>query len=266
MNNVYKEQRSWFRRLGFMFAVVGVLALTSCSSVNSFLKAKPTTSTGFLAPRKSMNPHPGETPFHYAGHSKSWEIHERANSKRRLYIAPVDTSRLRRIQRSFARASYKVTGKERPIEEMANQVRLEFAQAFVDSVAPAYVLTDRPGNDSVTLELSLIELDPTSVSGNAARKVAGYFVSPLVTVASYGTTAGSIAIEGKVVCSDTQEVVFQFADREGDRLSLFSVKDFQPYGFIDEIIEEWADQFESFCRTPTYQEIRDSSWFTLNPF
>ena len=241
------------------------LTLTSCSSTNSFLKARPARPAGFLAKPKTMTPHPTESPFHYAGHSKSWEVHERARSKTQIYIAPVDTSRLRGIQRALARTSYSVRGQERPVDELANLIRLEFGQAFVDSPSPTYQVVAAPGPETVTLELALIELDPTSVGGNAVKKIGSYLVSPLVTVATYGTTAGSIAIEGKIVCSDTGEIVFQFADREGDRLSLFSVKDFEPYGFIEEIIREWAGQFEIFCRTPAQRAVGDTSWFTLNP-
>ena len=251
-------------RRWFVLVVIALMG-ASCSTTNSYLKAKPARPAGFLAKPKTMNPHPTESPFHYAAHSKSWEVHERARSKHQIYIAPVDTSRLRGIQRTLARTSYSVRGQERPVEELANRIRLEFAQAFVDTPRPSYSVVAAPGPDSVTLELSLIELDPTSVGGNAAKKIGSYLLTPLVSVVSYGTTAGAIAIEGKIVCSDTGEIVFQFADREGDRMSLFSVKDFEPYGFIEEIIHEWATQFEVFSRTPAQRAVGDSSWFTLNP-
>ncbi len=249
----------------FAMGVVALM-LASCSSSDGFLKARPARPAGFLAKPKTMTPHPTESPFHYAAHSKSWEVHERARSKTQIYIAPVDTSRLRGIQRTLARTSYSVLGQERPVGELANRIRLEFGQAYVESPRPTYEVVAAPGPQSVTLELALIELDPTSVGGNAAKKIGSYLLSPLVTLVSYGTTAGAIAIEGKIVCSDTGQIVFQFADREADRLSLFSVKDFEPYGFIEEIISEWAEQFELFSRTPAQREVGDSSWFTLNPF
>lgn len=253
------------RLLWLLLVLVPALFSGACSSASQFLKARPAEPAGFLQKRNQMNPHPGESPFHYAAHSRSWEAHERANSKREIYVAPVDISKLRKIQHKIARASYTMTGRDRPVDEMANQLRLEFAQAFIESDDAIYEVVEAPGADSVTLELSLIELDPTSVSGNAARKVGSYLFSPLVTVASFGTTAGTIAIEGRVRNSDTGEVVFHFADREADRLTLFSVNDFMPYGFIDDIIKEWAGQFEKFTRTPPGEEVKDTSFFTLNP-
>jgi len=266
MSELKRSGRSSISRLVSWISMTMVaLPLMSCSTVSGVFKAGPARPTGFLANPKMMTPHPTESPFHYSAHSKSWEVHERARSKTQIYIAPVDTSRLRRIQRALARTSYSVRGQERPVSELAELIRLEFAQAFVESSSPTYQVVGVPGPESVTLELALVELDPTSVGGNAAKKLGTYFFSPLVTVASYGTTAGSIAIEGKIVCSDTNEIVFQFADREADRLSLFSVKDFEPYGFIEEIISEWAEQFEIFSRTPAQRAVGDSSWFTLNP-
>lgn len=246
-------------------AGIFLLLLTSCSTTNHLLKAWPAEPSGFLEPSATMNPHPSDSPFHLAVHSTSWEVHERARSKKEIYIAPVDISRLRGIQSTIARTTYSVTGWDRPVEEMANEIRLEFAQAFIDSSAPVYRVVAQPGPDSVTLDLALVELDPTSVTGNAVRKVGSYLLGPLLTVATFGTTAGSIAIEGKVLCSDTNDVVFQFADREGDQLSVFSMKDFEHYGFIEKIIKEWAEQFEVLTRTPPQQKIQDSSWFTLNP-
>lgn len=265
MNKPKQTERKPVFSLRLLLAAV-TLMLGSCSSDDDFLKARPARPAGFLSNPTKMNPHPIESPFHYAAHSKSWQVHERARSKAQIYIAPVDTSRLRGIQHGLARTSYNVRGQERPVAELARRTRLEFAQAFVDSPSPSYEVVGAPGPDSVTLELALIELDPTSVGGNAAKKIGTYLLSPLVSVASYGTTSGSIAIEGKIVCSDTGEIVFQFADREADRLSLFSVKDFEPYGHIEDIISEWAKQFELFSRTPAQHEVGDSSWFTLNPF
>lgn len=248
-----------------LLALAMVVVLGSCSTSKGLFKARPANQSGFLASPKHMNPHPTESPFHHAAHSKSWEVHERAASKSEVYIAPVEVRRLRGIQQVIARTSHSVRRSDRPVDEIAARIRLEFAQAFVDSEKASYRIAQAPSSDSVTLEISLIELDPTSVGGNTARKVGSVLLSPLVTVATYGSTAGSIAIEGKIVCSDTGEVVFQFADREGDKLSLFSVKDFQPYGFIDEIIKEWASQFEEITRTPPHQEVDDVDWFTLNP-
>ena len=118
----------------------------------------------------------------------------------------------------------------------------------------------------MSLELALVELDPTSVSGNTARTLGNYFLTPLIGFASYGRTAGTIAIEGRLVNSATGDVVFQFADREADQFAVLPVKNYQSYGFIDNIIETWARQFEEFTRTPTRTSMDDTLGFTLNPF
>jgi hypothetical protein len=250
---------------GLVLPLTG-LFLGACSSGGGFLKAKPARPAGFLAHPKEMNEHPAETPFHYAAHSKSVEAHQRAAAKTQLYVAPVETSQLRRIQKTLTRATYRMTRRERPVDELANQLRIEFAQAFVESPLRRYRVVARPSEKTLSLELALVELDPTSVTGNTARTLGNYFLTPLVGLASYGRTAGSIAIEGRLVNSETEEVVFQFADRESDQFTVFSVKNYQAYGFIDSIIETWARQFEEFTRTPINRELDDTSGFTLNPF
>lgn len=254
------------RRFPLLFLLACLLPLGACSSPKNWMKAKPARPAGFLMNPEQMQPHPTETPFHYAAHSKSREVHARAAKKSEIYVAPVDTRGLRRIQRTWTRTTYSVTRRERPVEELANQMRLEFSQAFIDSDQPRYRVVRKPGENSVSLELALVELDPTSVTGNAAKTLGNYFLTPLVGLATYGRTAGAIAIEGRLVNSVTGEVVFQFADREGDKFTLFSVKNYTAYGFIDEIIEDWAEQFELFTRTRTVESVHDSWGFTLNPF
>ena len=242
------------------------LAMGACSTADRFLKAKPAQPAGFLVHPAEMNPHPGKTPFHYAAHSKSREVHDRAATKSQIYIAPVDTRGLRPIRKTLTKATHQVARWQRPAEDIARQIRLEFAQAFADSGNPRYQLAPAPNLNSLSLELALIELDPTSVTGNTARTLGNYFLTPLIGLASFGRTAGSIAIEGKLVNSATGEVVFQFADREADQYAVVSVKNYQQYGFIDQIIANWAKQFEEFTRTPTDRSVNDTWGFTLNPF
>ena len=242
------------------------LAMGACSTTEKFLKAEPAQPAGFLVHPSEMNRHPGKTPFHYAAHSKSPEAHDRAATKSQIYIAPVDTRGLRPIRKTLTKATHQVARWQRPAGEIANQIRLEFARAFLESGNPRYQVAPAPNQSSLSLELALIELDPTSVTGNTARTLGNYFLTPLIGLASFGRTAGSIAIEGKLVNSATGEVVFQFADREADQFAVVSVKNFQQYGFIDEIIATWARQFEEFTRTPTHRRVDDTWGFTLNPF
>lgn len=136
--------------------------------------------------------------------------------------------------------------------------------AFRRSPQPYYQLAGRPGNDTLTLQLALVELQPTSPKGNAAMTVLKFAVTP---VAALGRifTKGTIAIEGKVVLSETGRAFFQFADNEQDKLTFLSTRDYQPYGHAVNTMRDWAVQFETMTRTPKGMRVGDSSVITLRP-
>ena len=48
-------------------------------------------------------------------------------------------------------------------------------------------------------------------------------------------------------------VIFQFADREKDKITLWSLRDFRPYRHSLVAIDEWARQFEKLTRTPNWE-------------
>ena len=77
---------------------------------------------------------------------------------------------------------------------------------------------------------------------------------------------GNIAIEGKVTLSDTGLPVLQFADNEKDKVTLYTARDFQPYGHALVAMDEWAAQFEEFTRTFSDHMVEESSFITLKPW
>ena len=79
-------------------------------------------------------------------------------------------------------------------------------------------------------------------------------------------TKGNIAIEGKVSVSSSGDPVFQFSDNEKDKMTWYSMRDFQPYSHAAVSIREWAEQFETFTRTTPDTRVKESPFFTLSPW
>ena len=151
------------------------------------------------------------------------------------------------------------------MEQLAGELRNAFVTAFQQNPAAHYRVVDKPTANSISLELCLVELNPTSVTGNVAKKAATFVVGPAAGLAGRWTK-GSVAIEGKLVDSPTGWMLFQFADREQDKMTFWTLRDFKPYGHCRVTFQEWADQFEKLTRTPQWREnIKDASIFTLNP-
>jgi hypothetical protein len=185
--------------------------------------------------------------------------------KRRIYIAPVSLAYLQPVTKDLALMEMEAGVTERDEMEMARELRKRFAVAFLKSPTPRYRIAREPGPDTVTLELAITQLSPTSISGNVVKTASKFFIGPLSGV--FGIFAkGNIAIEGKVTLSDTGVPVLQFADNEKDKVTFYTARDFQPYGHALVAMDEWAEQFEEFTRTFSDHMVEESSFITLKPW
>lgn len=147
---------------------------------------------------------------------------------------------------------------------MAQQLRRDFAGAFGEVPPGRYYVSSRPNPRSVTLELALVELNPTSAKGNAVKTAAKFFIGPLAGLGGF-FTKGNVAIEGKVRDSSTGALVCEFTDNEADRMTWYTLRDFRPYGHAEHAMKEWAAQFEEFTRATRGEKVKDTTFFTLNP-
>ncbi|MDB6007356.1 MAG: hypothetical protein JWR15_4343, partial [Prosthecobacter sp.] len=185
-------------------------------------------------------------------------------AKRKLYIAPVTLDHLRPVNRALASGEVAWGGIQRRQLEIATRLREEFVAAFHRSPSPLYHLVNQPGKDTLTLQLAVIELNPTSPKGNAMVTVLKFVVTPVIGLAAY-FTKGNMAIEGKVVDSASGRAFFQFADNESDKLTFINVRDYQPYGHAVNTIHHWAVQYEQMTRSPRGWKVKDSGSITLRP-
>ena len=60
--------------------------------------------------------------------------------------------------------------------------------------------------------------------------------------------------------------IFEFKDRESDKNSAFTVKDFQRFAHARVAIDDWADQFAELITTNIEHQVEDSFPFSINPF
>ncbi|MEZ4753363.1 MAG: DUF3313 family protein [Bdellovibrionota bacterium] len=123
-----------------------------------------------------------------------------------------------------------------------------------------FQLTEEPGSDTFVLELAIADVEPTNPVLNATSTVLG-FVVPGGGLLSH-VHSGSIAIEGIIRDGATGDILVEFKDRESDKNSAFSVKDYQRYGHAREAIEDWSDQLAEIFSTPLDHTVEDSVPFT----
>lgn len=240
-------------------------SLCSCQTTNRLLHAKPAALSPFIEQHHEMQPARGRVPFNRVWRNFDRDAQWRVAQKTEIYIAPVTLRYLLPVKQAFVRkeiANGLVTRNEAGV---AQQLRAKFADAFIHSHSPRYRLVTKPGAKSVTLELAIVELNPTSAKGNAVKTAAKFVVGPLAGLGGI-FTKGNIAIEGRVRNTATGELIFQFADNEADKMTFYSVRDFKPYGHAVVAMDEWAAQFEEFTRTMPDHRVKESKFFTLMPW
>jgi hypothetical protein len=244
----------------FLLLLPGML-LCSCSATNHLLKARPCKLSPFFEHANDAVNTKGKLPFQKVWVTKDSETLAAGRTVTKLYIAPVSLDHLRPIKKVMARQEAR-WGTERREAQMAIRLREEFERAFLESPAPVYQLADKPGKDTLTLQLAITDLNPTSPRGNLVLTVAKFAVTPL---AGFGRlfTSGNMAIEGKLTVPGGQNVFFEFADNEADKLTFLNARDLLPYGHAEHSMRDWAVQFEQMTRKEKGLRLKDSSAVTL---
>lgn len=226
------------------------------------LKASPAPLSDFVEHPDALAPNPGRAPFNRVWRNPSAQAWQRVRNFDRIAVLPVNVDYLRRRAGAFGPKNGPVE-QGRPIPAFAGYMQTRFEKAFARG--GVYQVVRSGGPRTLTLELALVELNPSNAAGNVIKTGADVFVPGAGLVGS-AFTRGSVAIEGKLRNGETGEVLYEFADREQDKTSLISFRDYSPYAHSRAAVNDWAREIEQISRTPRNQKIRGASRVTLNPF
>lgn len=187
---------------------------------------------------------------------------------RQLYVAPVTLRYLRPPLASVARwRPERATARDAEAPELAKRLRSEVIRAFQETPEARYRVVSHPGPQTLTLELALTELSATNVTANTAKIGAKMLLGPVATVGALAFRIKSTtAIEGRVSLSATGGALYEFADQEQDKMTLYSLRDFAPYGHVVVAMEEWARQIEEASRSGPGARVDDATFWTLSPW
>lgn len=250
-----------------VMVLAGCALLCSCQ-LRQYVKAKPAELSSFLPHRHEMRRNPSAAAFHWEWRTPDRALKRRAAPIHQLYVAPVTLAYLRAERAGVGRWE---TGRGQAVDpaapQLAQYLRDAVIVAFQRSPKPRYTVVSHPSPETLTLELAITELASTRVGGNAAKLGAKVLLGPVGSLAGLSLdTSGVVAIEGKVTLSATGESIYEFADQEKDKLTLYTVRDFQSYGHDLVAIKEWARQIEEVSRSSSNHQVKDSSFWTLMPF
>ncbi|MEQ1751370.1 MAG: hypothetical protein ABL974_18245, partial [Prosthecobacter sp.] len=125
-----------------------LMALSSCTSANRMLKARPPALSPFFEQPQLAQDTSKQLPF-----QKIWTTPDRrvivaGLAKRKLFIAPVTLQYLRPVNKQLATLEISRGGVPRQEQDVARRLRDEFAAAFRRSPKALYQIVGKPGTDT----------------------------------------------------------------------------------------------------------------------
>lgn len=155
------------------------------------------------------------------------------------------------------------TYRKEELAEMARYMKERFKSSILEKAQRPIEIVEEPGPDMIILELAIVEVVPTNAGASAVATVGGIFLpgTGVLTALAQGT----IAMEGRVLDSNTGDPLMEFKDRASDRASAFSLKDYQEYAHIRSVIDRWAAQYAELQAGNFEGKVSGSLPFTLNP-
>lgn len=252
MNKIYTK---------YLSLILLILAVCVIISGCSLLKARPAEDSGFLPFNGKLAEMRERSPFNGGWIPDSNKIEELKKTHKNITVLPVVTDLL---EEKVKKSGNSQGWKDERIED-ARELAKYFENRMLLSFATnnIYSVSSEVKPDSFVWEIAITELDPTSPTVSVAATAAGFLVPGGGVIRAVGT--GSIAIEGIVRDSNTGDILATFKDREADKSSPFSVKDFQLYAHARVAIDDWAEQFFKLASTPQDVTVEDSLPISLNP-
>ena len=237
-----------------------LVMLLATTFVGVGCKAGPAKPAGFAdSPDMKADPN---VPF-----QRYWRKPGFDSSKyRNIYVAPVNTSYMLKLtdwQKGERQADI-----QKDVDKIAVFMQQQFARAFKEEKNHRFTVVDSPtmAGDCLTFESALVEVVPSKVTLNALG-YAPFFIGTGITVArAAAQDYSSAAFEARVKDSQTGEVIMLLADREGEQVSLVSVRGLTWYAHAETIIKSWSDQMVQVLERKGNQKIKDTDPFTLMPW
>ena len=172
--------------------------------------------------------------------------------------------------------------KDKDDKYAADYFRNTFINAFNSMPDNRFKVVNRRGYGTLMLDIAIVEIVPTKVSMNSVSGALMFVpLGPVLLGAVFSLIAlpikvalsGSfesgfksyIAFEAVLKDAMTGKVLAAYADRETQKATLISFKDYTYFAHIRGIIDEWAKQTVRMLNRKGNEKIEDSPAFIFSP-
>jgi hypothetical protein len=254
------------RATSLVSCVSAALLLCGCES------SKPVPNSGFLKNPELMKPN------QTVGVQRVWkDPSAKMLSYDKIIVRPVRTDFMVERTDREKRNIRSIMGVEKDdVAEFAKYTENAFKKTIAKGPC-RLKLAEEPGPGTLALEIAFVKIVPAKPFVNAAKTVLscnpiGACFIPIKYAAKGMTDSpaqASLAIEGRIVDSETGDILVMFAQRNKELTAILNVQDFSAYGNLEEIVDNWAKKFvEAANKRPleTGEKIEADSNFTIINF
>lgn len=248
-----------------LLALFFIIASVSCRSTQRLVKAFPAEPSPFLVNQHALvRTEAAKSPFLRDWRNKDAKAWTEAQKRTHIYIAPVTTDHLRPMTRTLSKIEVSEKGRLKNVRKLADYFQEEIEIAFQKAPKGSRQLVAEADEDSLVLEMSIIEFNPNSVLGGVLRKGINILLWPGAETAVSHKLKGYMAIEGRLKDTRTSQVLYEFADAEQNRSGIILyVHDYTTYTYFRKACREWARQIEAVVRTEAAAPVKDGPPATL---
>ncbi len=248
------------KQLAFKLSLIlSLVSLSACS----VLQPRERQSTAFLPKPELLKEDRDRAPFQGYWVSDPVTVDNFKSANQKIYLAPINIDNV--VGMLLAADDDESTKKDRieEVQQLANyfreRVRLNISQ---DKSAKFLVVESPEGAFSVNL--ALVDVIPSNPGINLVGTAAGFFVPGGGLIKLAGES--SVAMEGYSCNMSSQIALFeQFKDRETQKASAFTLKDFQRYAHIRVILDDWANQVAQLTVTKSSVLVEEELPFLISP-
>jgi hypothetical protein len=171
----------------------------------------------------------------------------------KVYIAPVNTDHLL-SQEWWDKVNVSFDIKE-SADKLAKLFQKDMVEGFTDYDGKKYQVVDVPDDQTLMVELALVEVVPAKVWLNLVTEI---FIG--------GLDEGTTAFEGRLRDGKTKKVIAEFKDREYGQMSIISVADLQWYAHSRHTLSRWSDFLPEVINRKPGERISKMATVTLRPW
>jgi hypothetical protein len=243
----YSIHPSFFR--GAALRCVALFGV-ACLTLNSLACKAPTAPDAGFVTQPELLKQDDKLPFDAVWMREGTDL----RSYKKVYVAPIDTTHLLKLD-LWDKINLAPGDQAVQAGKLATYFQEKVKDAFTNDDKKLYQVVDTPDDETVTVELALVEVVPTKVWLN------------LIGYAALGALSqGATAFEGRLREAKSNQVIAEFKDQEYGQFDVVSARDLTWFMHSEHTMRQWSEELVAVFERMPDQAVAPMSTVTLKPW